>query len=351
MGTFGSVIGLPFTLEAFAFFLEAIFIGIYLYGWDKLSPKVHWWTGVPIALSGTASAWFVVTANAWMQVPGGFLMEAGRVVEADPIDAMFNAATWPQTIHMIVAAYIVSGFLVASYYAWLRLRGDDSLYVRRAMAAGFAIGAGLAPLQAAVGDWAAQVVAKTQPVKLAALEGQFKTETFAPLRIGGVPDEDDGITRYALELPGMLSWLAYRDSSAEVMGLEDVPRENWPPVATVHVAFQLMVGIGFALIGLGLWGLVALIRRQRLPDTRAFLVAMLLAGPASVIALEAGWVVTEVGRQPWIVQGVMRTEDAVTQAPGLAWVLLGTVVLYTALTIGTVAVLRRLAKRPFINAS
>ncbi|MCZ6602299.1 MAG: cytochrome ubiquinol oxidase subunit I, partial [Planctomycetota bacterium] len=203
MGRFGGVIGLPFTLEAFAFFIEAIFLGIYLYGWDRLSPRVHWLSGFPIAISGVLSAWFVVTANAWMNAPQGFVLEDGVVVDADPFAAMMNPATWAQTIHMIVAAYMVTGFVIASVYAYHRLRGRDHSYNRRAMALGLALAAGMTPLQAVVGHAAAKMVARTQPVKLAAMEGQFRTEARAPLRVGGWPDEDSGNTPLAIEIPGL----------------------------------------------------------------------------------------------------------------------------------------------------
>ncbi len=346
MGRFGGVIGLSFTLEGFAFFLEAIFVGIYLYSWDRLSPRWHWLTGVPIAISGVASAWFVVTANSWMNVPRGFRLEDGRVVDADPIAAMLNPATGAQTAHMIVAAYMCAGFVVASAYAWRRLRGEDGPYVRRAMALGFALGAVFTPVQAAVGHWAAQTVAETQPVKLAAMEGQFRTETRAPLRLGGWPDPATGETRWALEIPGGLSWLAYGDADARVLGLNDVPPDDRPPVAVVHVAFQIMVGIGTALLGLVAWAAWGRIRTGRLPESPWFLRAVVVAGPATVVALEAGWVVTEVGRQPWIVHEIMRTRDAVTQSPGVPWIFAAALAIYAVLTAGTWTVLSRLARIP-----
>ncbi|MEM7306719.1 MAG: cytochrome ubiquinol oxidase subunit I [Planctomycetota bacterium] len=347
MGTFGAVIGLPFTLEGFAFFLEAIFAGIYLYGWDKLSPRAHWWSGVPIALSGAASAWFVVTSNAWMNTPQGFAVDAsGTVVDADPIAAMMNAATWPQTTHMLVAAYMVSGFLVAGFYAARLLRRPDSRYDRRALALGLALGGAASLLQPAVGHWAGHVVAATQPAKLAAREGQFHTERRAPLRLGGLPDEERMETPWAIELPGGLSFLAHNDFDAEVQGLEEFPRSDWPPVAIVHVAFQLMVAIGMALLALSLVAGWSWWRRGALPAGRWFLVAVVASAPASALALEAGWVVTEVGRQPWIVQGVMRTEDAVTDAPGLLAVLCVTVAIYAVLVLGCLSVLRILARQP-----
>lgn len=351
MGTFGSVIGLPFTLEGFAFFLEAIFAGIYLYGWDRLPPRVHWLTGFPIALSGLASAWFVVTANAWMNSPQGFTLRNGVVVEADPLAAMFNPATGPQTAHMILAAYMVTGFVVAAFYAWERLRGRDRAYQQRAMRLGLALGALCTPAQIVVGDWAAKVVAATQPVKLAAMEGQFQTESYAPLRIGGWPDEQARKTSGAIEIPGGLSWLAYGNPKALVRGLDEFPPEDTPPVTIVHLAFQVMVGVGFALLLLSAWAGWSAVRRKRLPTDRAFLWSLVAAGPLVVLALETGWVVTEVGRQPWIVQGVMRTADAVTNAPGIHWLLVGTLAVYALLGMGVVVVLRLLARVPVPEAT
>jgi len=346
VGTFGAVIGLPFTLEGFAFFIEAIFVGIYLYGWDRLSPRAHWWAGVPIALSGLASAWFVVTANAWMNSPEGFVLTDGVVTSVDPLGAMLNRATPTQTTHMIIAAYMVSGFLIASVYAWSRLRGRDGIYQRRAMALGLTLGAAFAPVQILAGDFAAKMVAQTQPVKLAAMEGQFRTEAHAPLRIGGLPDAATKQTRFALEIPGALSWLAYGDSSAVVRGLDAVPVQDWPPVAVVHVAFQLMVGAGSALFGLAMWSAWALLRRRALPRSRAFLGSVVAAGPLAVVALEAGWVVTEVGRQPWIVQGIMRTAESVTTAPAVGLLFAATLTTYALLGAGAVVVLRILSRVP-----
>jgi cytochrome d ubiquinol oxidase subunit I len=346
MGTFGSVIGLPFTLEGFAFFLEAIFAGIYLYGWDRLPPRVHWLAGFPIALSGFASAWFVVTANAWMNSPQGFTLRDGVVVEADPLAAMFNPATGAQTAHMILAAYMVTGFVMAAFYAWERLRGRDGTYQRRAMSLGLALGAICTPVQIVVGDWGAKVVAATQPVKLAAMEGQFRTESRAPLRIGGWPDEQARQTRFAVEIPGALSWLAYGDTNAVIRGLDDFPKDDTPPVLVVHLAFQVMVGIGFALLLVSAWTGWSVLRRRRLPNVRAFLWSLVAAGPLAVLALEAGWVVTEVGRQPWIVQGVMRTAEAVTDAPHIPSVFAVTLAIYGILTVGVVLVLRLLARVP-----
>jgi len=344
MAVFGSVIGLPFTLEGFAFFLEAIFAGIYLYGWARLTPRAHWWSGVPVAIAGLASAFLVVTGNAWMNVPTGFELLDRKVISASPWQAMFNPAALPQATHMVIAAYITSGFTVASVYAWSRLRKGESAYRRRAMALGLGLAACFSPLQILAGDWSARVVAKTQPVKLAAMEGQFRTERAAPLRLGGWPDERTRATRYALEIPGALSLLAYGDRGAVVRGLDEFSPEDSPPVTIVHMAFQVMVAIGSALFFLSAWACVRALRFGHLPPSRLFLLAALPSGPLAIVSLEAGWLVTEVGRQPWIVQGVMKTSEAVGQARGIPWLLASTLVIYTILAVGTIAALRLLAR-------
>jgi cytochrome d ubiquinol oxidase subunit I len=346
MSRYGAMIGFPFAMEGFAFFLEAIFVGIYLYGWDRLPRWAHWWCGVPIAISGVASAWFVVTVNAWMNCPRGFRWEDGRAVDVDPIAAMLNPCTGAQTTHMIVAAYMVTGFLIASCYAWAILRHGETVYYRRAMTLGLLLGTLMTPVQFFVGDWSAKVVAETQPVKLAAMEGQFKTEAGAPLRIGGWPDEATRTTDYAIELPGMLSWLAYKDREAVVRGLDDFPPDETPPVAVVHVAFQVMVGAAGFLLIVSLWTLAVGALRRRLPGGRVYLMLVVCAGPLALLALEAGWVVTEVGRQPWIVHQMERTADAVTAAPYVGTLLFATLAVYAVMAVGTVVVLRHLASAP-----
>ena len=336
MGTYGEVIGLPFAIEGIAFFVEAIFLGIYLYGWDRLPTKAHLWSGVPIVLGGTASAWFVVTANAWMNQPRGFRLVDGRVVDPDPIAAMFNPATPVETTHMILAAYLVSGFGVASVYAWAWLRGRRDRYHRLGFLVSFTFAAVFAIPQVVVGDWAARFLAERQPVKLAAIEGLEETQRGAPLTIGGV-----------VEIPRGLSLLARHDPDAEVIGLDSVPPEDRPPVLPVRIAFQVMVAIGTGFVALTLWYAWAWWRRRDLPRARLFMLLALAAGPAAVVALEAGWIVTEVGRQPWIVYGVMRTSEAVTDAPGIRYGYYALLVVYSAMTAATVYVLRRLARLPF----
>jgi cytochrome d ubiquinol oxidase subunit I len=312
----GPMIGMPFSLEGFAFFLEAIFLGLYLYGWDKLRPQVHIFAGVMVAIAGALSGAFVVTANAWMNTPAGFRLVDGKIVEVDPFAAMLNPAAGAQVVHMLLAAYAAVGVGVAGIHARVLLRDRTNTFHRRACAIALAVGLPASLLQPLSGDWAGKVIARTQAAKLAALEGHFVTEAYAPLRIGGIPDVDARDTPYAIEIPAGLSILAHGDPAATVIGLNDIPRELWPPVVAVHLAFQVMVGIGTWLALLSMWAAV-LWWRGRLFESRLFLRATFLSTLLGFIAIEAGWMVTELGRQPWIIHGVMKTADAVTPMPGL----------------------------------
>ena len=336
----GPLIGMPFSLEGFAFFLEAIFLGLYLYGWDKLSPPVHLGAGVLVSLGGAFSGAFVVTANAWMNTPAGFRLVDGQVVDLDPWAAMFNPAAGAQVVHMLLAAYTAVGVAVAGIHARLLLRDADNPFHRRAFAIALAVGLPAALLMPISGDWAGRTVARTQPAKLAALEGQFVTEPYAPLRLGGLPDVDARATPYAIEIPGGLSFLAHGDPAATVVGLNDIPRDLWPPVRAVHLAFQVMVAIGTWLAAVALWTALAWWRR-RLFESRWLLRAMVLSTALGFVALEAGWMVTELGRQPWIIQGVMRTSEAVTPMPGLAAPFVLFTLIYLALATVVVALIRR----------
>jgi cytochrome bd ubiquinol oxidase subunit I len=344
MGTFGGVVGLPFALEGFAFFIEAIFLGIYLYAWDRLPPRAHMLSGIPIVVGGIASAFFVVTANAWMQQPRGFDLVNGKVTNADPWAAMFNPATPPQTTHMILAALMVAGFLVSSVYAVGMLRGRRDRYHRLGFLLPFILAAAVTPVQILVGDWAARFVAENQPVKLAAMEGVFQTARGVPLHLGGI--EIDGELRYAIEIPRGLSLLARWDPNAEIRGLDTVPVDDRPPVTIVHLSFQAMVACGLALLGVSIWFAIAWWRRRDLPRSRWFWRAASIAGALSVIALEAGWITTEVGRQPWIVYGILRTREAVSSAPGLRYGFYVVLAVYALLTMASIYVLRRLARTP-----
>jgi cytochrome bd ubiquinol oxidase subunit I len=330
----GPIIGIPFSLEGFAFFTEAIFLGIYLYGWDRVSPSKHLFAGAVVAFSGMASAVFVVTVNAWMNTPRGVTMMDGRIAAVDPIAGMLNPSTLQQTLHMVLAAYAATGIAVAGIHAAMLRRGSARDLHRAALAAALAIGAPAAVVQPLSGDLSARVVARTQPIKLAALEGQFETQAGAPARIGGWPDVDARRTRFAIEIPRALSLLAYHDPSATVRGLSDFDRELWPPILPVHLGFQIMVGLGTLMAVVAAWSLVAMARGKDVAADRNLLRALGIVAPFGFIATEAGWTVTEVGRQPWVVQGLLRTSDAVTPMPGVVVPML----LFTVLYIGLAAI-------------
>ncbi len=313
----GPIIGLPFALEGFAFFTEAIFLGVYLYGWERISPRAHLAAGILVALSGALSGIFVVIANAWMNAPVGFELADGRPVNIDPIAAMMSPASLPQTLHMTLAAYASTGLVVAGIHAFFLLRDPRNAFHRRALAVALLVGSPAALLQPLSGDLSARFVARWQPAKLAAMEGQFRTEAGAPLRIGGIPDERAGKTRYAIEIPRLLSLLAFHDRDAVVKGLDAFPRDQWPPVALVHVAFQVMVGLGSFMAVVAAWALLLAWRIRGLPTHPWLLGALVAAAPMGFVCTEAGWVVTEAGRQPWIVYNVVKTADAVTPMPAL----------------------------------
>jgi cytochrome bd ubiquinol oxidase subunit I len=335
MSRYGGVFGIAFTLEAFAFFLEAIFLGLYLYGWDRMSPRLHWCTGVPVAVAGMASALFVTTANAWMNTPVGFVEAGGRVVSAEPLAPLFAPATPHQVVHMLLAALMCTGFGVASVYAVAMLRGRREVYHRRGLAVGLVLGAVVAPLQIVVGDWATRAVAVQQPVKLAALEALHHTGPNAPLSLGPV------------ELPGLLSLMLHGRTDAVVTGLDVIAPTDRPPVPITHYAFDTMVVIGMGLLALAAWaGWRWWRRRAAFFESDWFLRAIAVSGPAAVVALIAGWIVTEVGRQPWIVHLTLRTVDAVSDQRGLYWYFYATLAVYAVLATSLVAVLRRLARTP-----
>jgi cytochrome d ubiquinol oxidase subunit I len=329
MQSAGSIIGMPFSLEGFAFFTEAIFLGVYLYGWNRIGPRMHLAAGVLVALSGALSAIFVVDANAWMNTPTGFRLEHGQMVDVHPFVAMANPAALAETLHMTLAAYASLGMAVAGLHAFLLLRQPTDGFHKRALIVALMVGAPAAVLQPISGDIAGRVVADTQPVKLAAMEGEFRTQARAPLRIGGIPDVKAHETRWDIEIPGGLSFMAYHDFNATVKGLDDFPEDRWPPVVIVHLAFQVMVGLGTLLAVIGLWALWDLIRRHDFG--KRLLIALSLGAPLGFICVEAGWTVTEVGRQPWIVAGILRTADAVTPMPGLVVPFLTFTVLYVFL--------------------
>jgi len=335
----GATIGGAFALEGYAFFLEAIFIGLYLYGWDRLSPRAHAAAGVVVAISGTASGVLVCAANAWMQAPRGF----------DP-GAPFRSPMWlPMATHTVIASFVAVGFAVGGVYAAAMLRGRRDAYVRRGMTIGLAVAAIAAVAQLASGDVSARAVAENQPAKLAAMEAHFHSARAVPLLVGGLVDADRDEVRFAVPLPSGLSLLVAHDPRAEVGGLDRVPRGDRPPVGLVHAAFDLMVGCGMALLGVAAWFWIARLgdarRREERDPPRLLLRALVLSSPLGFVAIEAGWIVAEAGRQPWTVDHLLRTRDAVTPAQGVPATFAAFVVLYLALGAALVVLLRRLAAR------
>ncbi|MBJ7458870.1 MAG: cytochrome ubiquinol oxidase subunit I [Thermoleophilaceae bacterium] len=347
MATFGDVFGLAFGLEGFAFFIEAIFIAIYVYGWDRLPEKTHFMAGIPIALAGIVGSLTVLAVNGWMNNPVGFDVVGGEIVNINPWRALFNDFFWHELVHMYLAGYMVAGFLVASVYAVAWLKGDRSDYVRKAMIIPLTVAALVAPVQVMVGDWAARDVAKNQPIKLAAMEGLGTTQKDAPFTLGGYYDADTNQVENGIAIPAMLSLLAFHDPGATVEGLDSVPAEDRPgPINTVRYSFHVMVGIGTLLALLGAYFIFVWARRRSLPTSVWFYRAVAASGVGALIALQAGWIVTEVGRQPWIVYEYMRVVDAVTDAPGIFWMLVGFIFVYIALIALAVWLLRRLAAEP-----
>jgi cytochrome bd ubiquinol oxidase subunit I len=347
--TFGGVFGLGFAIEGFSFFLEAIFIGIYIYGWDRLSPRAHMLSALPIVLTGFTGSLMVIAVNAWMNHPGGFRIVRGEAVDIDTVDALFgNSYLWHELVHMYLAGYIVTGFVVAGAYAVARLRGRWGRYERTALVVPLTIAALASPVQLLVGDWAARDVADSQPTKLAALEGLGRTEKGAPIHVLGW--YHDGEVKFGIGIPKMLSVLAFHDPNARVEGLDAVAPAERPPVNIVRICFQAMVGIGTLLAALGALVLYMRVRRRRLPEWRWFYYGLAAAGPLSVVALICGWIVTEVGRQPWVVYRVMRTSQAVTDAGGIPVGYATLWIVYLAVGVGVVWILRRLARAPLAVA-
>jgi cytochrome d ubiquinol oxidase subunit I len=343
--TFGGVFGLGFAVEGFSFFLEAIFIGIYTYGWNRLSPRLHFACGIPIVFTGFLGSLMVISVNAWMNHPGGFRLVGGRVVDINPLKALFgNSLLWSELIHMYIAGYMVTGFLVAGAYAFCRVRGRWGRYERVALTIPLTIACLAAPIQVLVGDWIARDIAVEQPIKLAAIEGLYKTTRGAPEHILGW--YTDNQVKYGIAIPHLLSLLSFHSWDAKITGLDTVPPSQRPPINITRYSFQTMVGIGTLLALLGLFYIFVRVRKRRLPASKWFYWAVVLAGPGAVTALIAGWVTTEVGRQPWVVYQVMTTAQSVTGAGGIPVGYGALVVAYTLVAIGVAWILRRLARMP-----
>jgi cytochrome bd ubiquinol oxidase subunit I len=345
MENFGEVFGVAFALEGVAFFTEAIFIAIYVYGWDKLSPRAHLLSGLPIVVAGIAGALMVIGVNGWMNDPGGFELAAdGTITDVNPFAAFVNSNIWHEFVHMYLAGIIVAGFIVAGVYAFAYLRGKRDHYHRAALIVPLAFACLAAPVQIIVGDWAGRTVAEKQPTKLAAFEGLEQTTDGADLTVGAVMVGDK--TYGGISIPNGLSLLAFHDPNAKVQGLDAVPEEDRPPVAWVANSFQVMVGIGTLLALLAAVFLITWLRKRRLPRSAWFYRAVVAAGPAAVVALIAGWIVTEVGRQPWIVYETMRVEEAVTGASGIPVGYAALALIYVGVATIVLFLLRRLARQP-----
>jgi cytochrome d ubiquinol oxidase subunit I len=345
MATFGDVFGLGFAIEGISFFLEAIFIAIYVYGWGRLSPRAHMLAGIPIIITGFSGSLMVIAVNGWMNHPSGFKLQDGRAVDVHPFAALFeNDYFWHELVHMYLAGYIVVGFVMSGLYAWGWLRGRRGRYERVALVVPLTIAALASPIQLLAGDWAARAVAEKQPVKLAALEGLGETTKGAPIHVLGW--YHDGEVKYGIEIPKFLSFLSFHDFNATVQGLDSVKEDERPPVNILRFAFQTMVGIGTGLALLSVVYIGVWFRRRQLPGSRWFYLAVVAAGPAALVALICGWITTEVGRQPWVVYRVMRTSQAVTGAGGIPVGYATLALVYVLLLVATVWVLRRLARAP-----
>jgi cytochrome d ubiquinol oxidase subunit I len=341
----GAIIGLPFAWEGTAFFIEAIALGLFLYGWERLPRGVHFLSGIVVGLSGVASGVLVIAANGWMNSPRGMRWADGKAFDIDPVAAMFNPAWATEAVHMVIAAFIATGFAAAGVHALRLLLAAPKRELHRAglrMALG--MGAVAALVQPLSGDRSAKSVATLQPAKLAAMEALYQTQRGAPLLLGGIPDDEQRRVHAGIEVPGALSFLAFGDFQAEVTGLDRVPRDQWPPTLVCHIAFQIMVGTGSLLGLLGALFLVLRWRRPQLLDRPLFLRLIALASPLGFVAVEAGWTVTEVGRQPWIIYGIMRTREAVSPMPGLQWPLSAVVIVYALLTLVVAFVTVRLIR-------
>jgi cytochrome d ubiquinol oxidase subunit I len=346
MATFGEVFGVGFALEGVSFFLEAIFIAIYVYGWDRLPQRTHFLTGIPIVLTGFTGSFWVLGVNAWMNNPTGFSVVNGRVSDPKPWEALLAPNLGHELTHMYLAGYMVAGFIVAGVYATAWLRGRRGLYHRAGLVVALSFAAFASGAQGLVGDWSGRRVAVSQPAKLAAFEGLPRTENGAPFTIGGYYDGTRNEVRYGVEVPKLLSVLATHHPDGRVVGLTSFPPADRPPVNIVHFSFQTMAAIGTMLGALSLLFVLTCVFRRRLPRSPWFYRAVVVAGPLALVALITGWITTEVGRQPWIVYGVMRTSEAVTRSDGLEAGFAFLVVVYVGLAAAVAWLLRRLARQP-----
>lgn len=339
----GPIIGMPFSLEGAAFFIEALALGFYLYGWNKIPEKFHWFTGIIVGVSGVLSGILVVSANSWMNAPSGFDYIDGKFLNIDPVKAFLNPAWFTQALHMTLAAFAATSFAVAGIHAYQVYKNRNVTLHKAAFKIAISIGAVAALLQPLSGDLSAKDIAQRQPAKLAALEAHYHTEKGAPLYIGGIVNEETQEVSYKIEIPKMLSFMSFGDFDAEVKGLNDFPKENRPPVAITHYAFQLMVGLGTLMLFSGIFYFISL-KKTKWQENKKYWLFFACLAPTGFLALEAGWIVTEVGRQPWIIHNVMRTKDAVTPMPGMIYSFYMYVLLYTVLAVAVTWLMSRQIK-------
>lgn len=340
----GPIFGMPFSLEGTAFFIEAIALGFFLYGWDKFNKWFHWFCGLLVGLMGVASAVLVLAANAWMNDPTGFNYHNGIFSNIDPWKAMFNPAWFEQALHMCIAAFAATGFAVAGLHALMILKKKNVSFHTKAfkIAAMMAVVAAL--LEPLSGDISAKSVAQRQPAKLAAMESHFKTEEYSPFVLGGIPDVEHQKVKYGIEIPGVLSFLVHEKFKTPVTGLDKVPKQDWPPIPIVHYAFQLMITFGVLMMFIGVLYIIANIWKKQWLTKDWMYKIFVAAIPFGYIAVEAGWTVTEVGRQPWIIYGIMRTKDAVTPMPGVQYTFYLFTLVFISLALMILVLLKRQVK-------
>ncbi len=308
----GDIFGVPLTAEVLlAFFLESTFLGVLVFGWRRVSVRAHWFSSLMVAVGATISAFWIIVANSWMQTPAGYHVVNGRAELTSFAAAVFNPSTVPRFLHTIGSTMTSGAFFMLGISAWFLLKGRHVEFARRSLTLALIVGLITSLAQFGLGHYHAVQVAATQPEKLAAIEGIFETQRRAPALLFGIPDEDAETMRAAIRVPGALSLLAFGDLEAEVQGLKDFPKDEWPPLALTFYSFHLMVALGAYFVLLTALG-VYLLWRRALYDHALFLRVALLSIPLPVIAGELGWITAEVGRQPWIVYHLLKTSDAVS---------------------------------------
>lgn len=340
----GPIFGMPFSLEGVAFFVEAIALGFFLYGWNRFNKWFHWFTGILVGISGVVSGILVVSANSWMNNPAGFDFVNGEYLNINPVKAMFNGSWFSEALHMTLAAFSATGFAVAGIHALMIARRQNIQFHTKSFKIAIAFGAVAAILQPFSGDLSAKNAARKQPAKLAAMEAYFHTQPYSPLTIGGFPDTVKKKNNFGIEVPGLLSFLVYDNFNQEVTGLDKIPVKDQPPIGVTHIAFEIMIAIGSAMMLIGIIYFFAVWKKRSWLLKKWFLKLFIIATPFGFIAVEAGWTVTEVGRQPWIIQGIMRTSEAVTPMPGISYSFYLFTAVYLSLSVAVIFLLSRQIK-------